>query len=80
MYIQTWYCVPSNKRVRRLIRWLCLRLTGHEDSLTEYEVDMKEGVGRSYCRWCGKLIMVISSHPAKRHIDFMAKLNGVEVK
>ncbi len=79
MYIQTWNYVPFNKHVRKLVRWLCQVLIGHEASETEYEVDMQEQKGYSYCRWCGKKVAVVS-HPAKRRIDFMAELNGVKVK
>lgn len=72
-YIQTWQYIPFNRPVRRAIRWLCLALTGHVASRTEYEVSRAlDGTpqGCSYCRWCGVRLLV-TDHPAKRRVDFM---------
>jgi hypothetical protein len=56
-YPQLWCYMPRNKRARKILQWLCGKLTGHELSKTE------KGYGGGkfadqWCRWCDKMFKI----------------------
>ena len=56
-YPQLWYCMPSNKLLRKALQFLCGLLGGHELSETEWGYGGGKYADR-WCRWCDKLVKV----------------------
>jgi hypothetical protein len=57
-YPQLWYCMPHHPRfARRILQWLCGKITRHEISETERGYGGGKFIDCN-CRWCDKQIKV----------------------
>jgi hypothetical protein len=73
-YPQTWYYMPKNKRIRKILQFLCGMFGGHELSKTEWGFGGGDYADR-WCRWCNKLIIV-----PKESVFFQFKDSGINPK
>lgn len=79
-YPQTWWLMPKNKKLKKVVQYICGILSGHEISKTEKGYGGGKFIDCN-CRWCDKAIKVPVSecefHPVmKDMIDFMMDHDG----